>query len=397
MSLHRHQYERSSRSSTTPLRKRSSRAPRRTSSCKRCVSALRNRRKLSFEDAKRQVGGQVSARKGGLRAARSRRARRRWTAFFTILSARNQVRGISDDEIRRSTEDELIGAAQQGAKDRVRGNFLPSARRGKGEAESHRARTFPGGVMEMAARYEIPVGKLVKDLQRRDGFGRFARANPHWQGPLICWRRMLRCANPPASQTAQSMSLMKNSYLVPTVVEQTSRGERAFDIYSRLLKDRIVFIGTPIDDHVANLVVAQMLFLQMEDAKKDINIYINSPGGSVTAGLAVYDTMQFVTCDVNTYCMGIAASMGAVLLCAGTKGKRYALPNSDIMIHQVSGGAQGQASDVEAHSRVHVQAQEAPEPDPLAPYRQVRRAGHKRRGSRLLHERRGGQGLRARR
>jgi ATP-dependent Clp protease, protease subunit len=140
---------------------------------------------------------------------------------------------------------------------------------------------------------------------------------------------------------------MKNSYLVPTVVEQTSRGERAFDIYSRLLKDRIIFIGTPIDDHVANLVVAQMLFLQMEDGKKDINIYINSPGGSVTAGLAVYDTMQFVTCDVNTYCMGIAASMGAVLLCAGTKGKRYALPNSDIMIHQVSGGAQGQASDVE--------------------------------------------------
>jgi ATP-dependent Clp protease protease subunit len=143
------------------------------------------------------------------------------------------------------------------------------------------------------------------------------------------------------------MILMKNSYLVPTVVEQTSRGERAFDIYSRLLKDRIIFIGTPIDDHVANLVVAQMLFLQMEDAKKDINIYINSPGGSVTAGLAVYDTMQFVTCDVNTYCMGIAASMGAVLLCAGTKGKRYALPNSDIMIHQVSGGAQGQVSDVE--------------------------------------------------
>ena len=140
---------------------------------------------------------------------------------------------------------------------------------------------------------------------------------------------------------------MKNSYLVPTVVEQTNRGERAFDIYSRLLKDRIIFIGTPIDDHVANLVVAQMLFLQMEDAKKDVNIYINSPGGSVTAGLAVYDTMQFVTCDVNTYCMGIAASMAAVLLCAGTTGKRYALPNSDIMIHQVSGGAQGQASDVE--------------------------------------------------
>ena len=131
------------------------------------------------------------------------------------------------------------------------------------------------------------------------------------------------------------------------VVEQTGRGERSYDIYSRLLKDRIVFIGTPIDDHIANLVIAQLLFLQMEDAKKDIHIYINSPGGSVTAGLAIYDTMQFVTCDVNTYCMGMAASMGAVLLCAGTKGKRFALPNSDIMIHQVSGGAQGQASDVE--------------------------------------------------
>ena len=135
--------------------------------------------------------------------------------------------------------------------------------------------------------------------------------------------------------------------LVPIVVEQTGRGERSYDIYSRLLKDRIIFIGTPIDDHVANLVIAQLLFLQMEDAKKDISIYINSPGGSVTSGLAIYDTMQFVTCDVNTYCMGIAASMGAVLLCAGTKGKRFALPNSDIMIHQVSGGAQGTASDVE--------------------------------------------------
>lgn len=131
------------------------------------------------------------------------------------------------------------------------------------------------------------------------------------------------------------------------VIEQTGRGERSYDIYSRLLKDRIVFIGTPIDDHVANLVIAQLLFLQMEDPKKDINIYINSPGGSVTAGLAIYDTMQFVTCDVNTYCLGMAASMGAVLLSAGTKGKRYALPNSDIMIHQVSGGAQGTASDVE--------------------------------------------------
>ena len=135
--------------------------------------------------------------------------------------------------------------------------------------------------------------------------------------------------------------------LVPMVIEQTGRGERSYDIYSLLLKDRIVFIGTAIDDHVANLVVAQMLFLQMEDPKRDINLYINSPGGSVTAGLAIYDTMQFVTCDVATYCVGIAASMGAVLLAAGSKGKRYALPNSDIMIHQVSGGAQGTASDVE--------------------------------------------------
>jgi ATP-dependent Clp protease protease subunit len=144
-----------------------------------------------------------------------------------------------------------------------------------------------------------------------------------------------------------SDSNLSQSVLVPMVVEQTGRGERSYDIYSRLLKDRIVFIGTPIDDHIANLVIAQLLFLQMEDGKKDINLYINSPGGSVTAGLAIYDTMQFLTCDVTTYCLGMAASMGAVLLAAGTKGKRYALPNSDIMIHQVSGGAQGQASDVE--------------------------------------------------
>src|SRR4026208_43822 len=140
---------------------------------------------------------------------------------------------------------------------------------------------------------------------------------------------------------------ISQSVLVPMVVEQTGRGERSYDIYSRLLKDRIVFIGTPVDDHIANLVIAQLLFLQMEDGKKDISIYINSPGGSVTAGLAIYDTMQFRTFDVTTYCLGMAASMGAVLLCAGTKGKRFALPNSDIMIHQVHGGAQGQASDVE--------------------------------------------------
>lgn len=136
-------------------------------------------------------------------------------------------------------------------------------------------------------------------------------------------------------------------YYVPVVVEQTGRGERSYDIYSRLLKDRIIFLGTGVDDGVANSIIAQLLFLQMEDPKKDIHLYINSPGGSVTAGLAIYDTMQFMTCDVNTYCIGMAASMGAVLLAAGTKGKRFALPNSDIMIHQVSGGAQGTASDVE--------------------------------------------------
>ncbi len=139
----------------------------------------------------------------------------------------------------------------------------------------------------------------------------------------------------------------QNNYYVPVVVEQTGRGERSYDIYSRLLKDRIIFLGTAIDDGVANSVIAQLLFLQMDDGKKDISIYINSPGGSVTSGLAIYDTMQFLTCDVNTYCIGMAASMGAVLLAAGTRGKRYALPNSDIMIHQVSGGAQGTASDVE--------------------------------------------------
>src|SRR5947207_4376361 len=140
---------------------------------------------------------------------------------------------------------------------------------------------------------------------------------------------------------------ISQSVLVPMVVEQTGRGERAYDIYSRLLKDRIIFIGTPIDDHIANLVIAQMLFLQMEDGKKDLNLYINSPGGSVTAGLAIYDTMQFLTCDVTTYCLGMAASVAAVLLCAGTKGNRFSRPHSDIMIHQVSGSAQGQASDVE--------------------------------------------------
>lgn len=144
----------------------------------------------------------------------------------------------------------------------------------------------------------------------------------------------------------------RSQTLVPMVIEQTSRGyERAYDIYSRLLKDRIIFIGTPVDDYVANLIIAQMLFLQMEDVNKDISIYINSPGGSVTAGLAIYDTIQFVKCDVATYCVGQAASMGAVLLCAGTHGKRHALPNSRIMIHQPWGGVQGQAEDISRQAR----------------------------------------------
>ena len=134
--------------------------------------------------------------------------------------------------------------------------------------------------------------------------------------------------------------------LVPTVIESTSRGERAFDIYSRLLKDRIIFLGEEVNDVTASLVVAQILFLESEDPTKDINLYINSPGGSVVAGMAIYDTMQYVKCDVSTICMGMAASMGAFLLAGGTKGKRYALPNAEIMIHQPSGGAQGQASDI---------------------------------------------------
>jgi ATP-dependent Clp protease protease subunit len=138
---------------------------------------------------------------------------------------------------------------------------------------------------------------------------------------------------------------------IPYVVEQTGRGEKAYDIYSRLLVDRIVFLGTPVDDTVANVVIAQLLFLQMTDPKKDVHLYINSPGGSVTAGLAIYDTLQFLTCDVNTYCIGQAASMGAVLLAAGTKSKRYALPNARIMIHQPWGGVQGAASDISIQAK----------------------------------------------
>ena len=141
--------------------------------------------------------------------------------------------------------------------------------------------------------------------------------------------------------------MFERAYYPPIVIEETPRGERSYDIYSRLLKDNIIFLGTAIDDSVANAIVAQMLFLESEDPDKDIQIYINSPGGSVTAGLAIYDTMQFVKNDIVTYCIGQAASMGALLLSAGTKGKRFTLPNSRIMIHQPSGGAQGQASDIE--------------------------------------------------
>ena len=146
--------------------------------------------------------------------------------------------------------------------------------------------------------------------------------------------------------------------LVPIVVEQTGRGERAYDIFSRLLKDRIIFIGTPIDDQVANLVIAQMIFLEGEDPDRDINLYIHSPGGSVTAGLAIYDTMQFVKPDVATLCMGQAASMGAVLLAGGSKGKRSTLPNARIMIHQPWGGTQGQTTDIEIYTREMIKMKE---------------------------------------
>ena len=140
------------------------------------------------------------------------------------------------------------------------------------------------------------------------------------------------------------------SYMIPMVIEKTGRGERAYDIYSRLLEDRIVFIGTAIDDNVANVVIAQLLFLQKENKHQDINLYINSPGGVVSAGMAIYDTMQFVQCDVATYCVGQAASMGAILVTAGAKGKRFALPHSRIMIHQPWGGARGTAADIEIHA-----------------------------------------------
>ncbi len=147
-------------------------------------------------------------------------------------------------------------------------------------------------------------------------------------------------------QNESGLPMLTSNYLIPIVIEQTARGERSFDIYSRLLKERIIFIGTPIDDQVANLVIAQLLFLESENPEADIHIYINSPGGSVSAGLGIYDMMQYVRPDIATYCTGMAASMGAVLLTCGTYGKRFALPNSEIMIHQPLGGAQGQATDI---------------------------------------------------
>lgn len=146
---------------------------------------------------------------------------------------------------------------------------------------------------------------------------------------------------------------------VPIVIEQTGRTERAYDIYSRLLKDRIIFLGSGIDDNVANTIIAQLLFLQSEDTDKDINMYINSPGGIVSSGLAIYDTMQYVKCDIATYCIGQAASMGAMLLAAGTKGKRFALPNSRIMLHQPMGGFHGQATDIEIHAKEILKIKEA--------------------------------------
>jgi len=154
----------------------------------------------------------------------------------------------------------------------------------------------------------------------------------------------------PFSLSSKLEHPVQDSWLIPTVIEKTNLGERAYDIYSRLLKDRIIMLGSPIDDDVANVIVAQLLFLESQDKTKDIKLYINSPGGSVTAGLAIYDAMQYVKSDVSTICIGMAASMGAVLLAGGAKGKRFALPNSEVMIHQVLGGMQGQATDIKIHA-----------------------------------------------
>jgi ATP-dependent Clp protease protease subunit len=151
-------------------------------------------------------------------------------------------------------------------------------------------------------------------------------------------------------QNSKEFNTLYNQYLIPTVIEKTSFGERAYDIYSRLLQDRIIFLGTAVDDGVANSIIAQLLFLENQNPEKDIKLYVNSPGGSVTAGLAIYDTMQYIKPDVSTICIGMAASMGAVILASGAKGKRFALPNAEVMIHQVMGGMEGQASDIKIHA-----------------------------------------------
>ena len=184
------------------------------------------------------------------------------------------------------------------------------------------------------------------------------------------------------------------SPLIPMVIEQTSRGERSFDIYSRLLNERIIFLGTQVDDQIANLIIAQLLHLESEDPDKDIDLYINSPGGSVYSGLAIYDTMQFIKPDVRTICVGIAMSMGALLLAGGAEGKRMALPNSKILIHQVWGGYQGQASDIEIHARETIALKRKLEEIVVAPHEAGRGEGAQGHGPRLLHDVRGGDGVR---
>ena len=187
------------------------------------------------------------------------------------------------------------------------------------------------------------------------------------------------------------------SPLVPMVVEQTSRGERAFDIYSRLLGERIVFLGTPVTEDIANLIVAQLLHLESEDPDKDVSLYVNSPGGSVYAGLAIYDTMQFIKPDVQTICVGVAMSMGALLLSGGAAGKRMALPNSKILIHQVSAGFQGQATDIEIHAKEIIDVRRRLDEIIAQHTGQSVREGHQRHRTRLLHERGGGEGVQHRR
>ncbi len=291
---------------------------------------------------------------------------------------RNRERGVPD-EMLKGKEKELIEGAGSLAAHRLKTNFILH-RIAEREKIQVTREEVDERIREQAAHYNVSVEKMRKEFEENDRIN--GLAEEILLGKTLDFLKAnvivettpetpTGSALPPNKIMTSANRNLSQSVLVPMVVEQTGRGERSYDIYSRLLKDRIVFIGTPIDDHIANLVIAQLLFLQMEDGKKDINIYINSPGGSVTAGLAIYDTMQFLTCDVTTYCLGMAASMGAVLLCAGTKGKRFALPNSDIMIHQVSGGAQGQASDVERTGRIHVQAEEAPDPDHLPAHRQT--------------------------